>query len=262
LFHFQQVELTLKLFMMPEDTDSKKKKKSKKRFCKINRMVDDHLKQSIPEFSKEHQIKRKPPNKKKTQTCYSSEKPIPDVRDSVRQHLSKKTSANGCTTSGHTAGRPKNGNISPSFSGKTVQAQREVRMRKPLLQSTCGGPQERNLSHTTTILSRHLMQQDKNNDAQLELKEQQEQEQVIEMSQEQCNILLQLFENHQNGNESVASKDFSVQSDFPAQEESLSPVTSTSNMLERLLRRSESSYPESFLSSGLEESTGSMPGLR
>jgi hypothetical protein len=249
------MELKWKLFMLSDDIGAKQKRKSKKRASEINRMVDKHLKRSIPECSQQQKIKTTPPIKKKNQACFNKEKPIPDVRDSVRQHLSKKMTA----ARGRTAGGPTNRNTSSSFSGKAVQAKPEVRKSKPFLENMSDSHLEKNVSYKTTTSSRHVMQPDRNNDVQLEFKEQGEQ--VIEMSQEQCNILLQLFENHQDGNEPVPHTDFSVQSDFPAQE-ILSPVTSTSNMLERLLRRSGSSSPERSLSSGLEESTESMPGLR
>ena len=65
----------------------------------------------------------------------------------------------------------------------------------------------------------------------------QEKEEVIELSTEQCNILLDLFENHGNVNEILINTDItSQQKDAPAAEECLSPVTSTSNMLEKLVR--------------------------
>jgi hypothetical protein len=224
---------------------------------KPNRM-DKQLRLSIPECSQQRQVKTTLPNKKKNQACFNAETPIPNIRESVRQHLRKRLAIAGSYYAGLSAGGPTDGNVSSSFRGKTAQARLEVTMSKAELGSTHNDCLE-NVTHETTSTSRRVMELDRENDVQLDFKDRGEQ--VTEMSQEQCDILLQLFENHQDGNEMLAYMDFSFQPDVPAQQESLSPVTSASNMLERLLRRSDPSSPGSPLFSGLEESTESMLGL-
>ena len=83
----------------------------------------------------------------------------------------------------------------------------------------------------------------------------QEKEEVIELSMEQCNLLLNLFENHGNVNEILINENDMA---HPDEGQCISPVTSASNMLEKLLRGNEGNSD----ASGLEESTESNVGLR
>ncbi|XP_048777067.2 uncharacterized protein LOC125681160 [Ostrea edulis] len=254
-----QVELKFKLYTWSEEFNAfieKKKKNPKKRLSEINTMVEDHLRQCMLDSSQQ-KIETTPPDTKKNQVHFVDKKPIQDVRTSVRQHLSKKISA----AEGRATGGRADVNVSASFNGATAQTHPEVRSSLPLPEGRSNGHRlGKNVARKTTTSPPHVMQQDRDNDIQLDFKE--DGKQVIEISQEQCNILLELFENHQNGNgnEPVPCADFSPQPHVPAPQESLSPVTATSNMLERLLRRSDRFSPGG--SSGLEESTGSMTGLR
>lgn len=239
--------MKLKLYGLSEDLDTcscrvQKEKKPTKRLLEINTMVEELIKENMPESSPKRENKPTPPCKKK-----KGEKAIhvpnlnQDAKNGLRQHLNRKMS-----TGGHAPI-----NDGSSFKRATDQGRRERSVQSP---PSLDNESDGQLGNPREAASQ-LYVLGKDNNTQHGIKEG---EQIIELSSDQCNILLELFESHGNGTEPVLSTGVPPQSNASAKQEHLSPETSTSNVLERLLRGSDKPSANCSDSNGLEDSTESM----
>ena len=229
----QQLELKLKLYGLTEDLDDfrVKKKKSKRRLSGINAMVEGLCKQNAKSPVQQNK------GKGAAKSCPGPKGAI-SVKHGLRHHLSKKMAAGKQDSDHFMTGNKFYWHPEKQNKIRERDTPSEVHSKKKILQS-CSGTNHGKANKGEAIA--------------------QEKEEVIELSTEQCNILLDLFENQGNVNEILINTDIiSQQKDAPAAEECLSPVTSTSNMLEKLLRGKGSNSD----SSGLEDSTKSTTGLR
>lgn len=241
------MELKFKLYGLTEDLKNsrgKKKKRSKKSISEINAMVEALVKESMPESAQQRKSKPVLPSKMKNVAPNNKQNISPDAKSGLRQHLNKKMSTGGPTR-----------NDTSSIKGVNDQSQHRIRDQSPPLLGTTSDGYLGKSNPRMANSQQYVLDTDGN--VQIGLKEG---EQIIELSPEQCNILLELFES--NGNEPPLNTDSSPQPDVSAKQECLSPVTSTSNMLERLLRRSDTSSDGCSDCSGLEESTESEMELR
>ena len=244
----QQLELKLKLYGLTEDLDDfrVKKKKPKRRLSEINAVVEGLCKQNIKSPVQQNKGKSPPSVKKNRGSAQSSpeQKSTDDVKHGLRQHLSKKMAAAGKQNTDHLM-------TGPEFY-RHPENQNEIReIDSPMFSQMVGVPPKKKILQSNSSLNQGG-EQKAETDAQ-------EREEVIELSTEQCNILLDLFENHGNVNEILVNTEVMSQpEESPVVEECLSPVTATSNMLEKLLRGMGGNSD----SSGLEDSTESMTGLR
>lgn len=241
------MELKFKLYGLTEDLKNsrgKKKKRSKKSISEINAMVEALVKESMPESAQQRKSKPVLPSKMKNVAPNNKQNISPDAKSGLRQHLNKKMST----------GEPTRNDTS-SIKGVNDQSQHRIRDQSPPLLGTTSDGYLGKSNPRMANSQQYVLDTDGN--VQIGLKEG---EQIIELSPEQCNILLELFES--NGNEPPLNTDSSPQPDVSAKQECLSPVTSTSNMLERLLRRSDTSSDGCSDCSGLEESTESEMELR
>jgi hypothetical protein len=240
------LELKLKLFGLSEDLDTCKCRapKKKNRLLEINTLVEKLIKASIPESSQNMESKPALPNKKKKGKVDSIDsKTNSDAKTGLRQHLNKKM-----LTGEHTQM-----NKSSSAKGANDQRWSESIVRTQTLLDNESDVHLRKKNQPEANSKQYVLDKDNNVDFGLK-----EGEQITELSSEQCNILLELFENNENGSESILSTGYPLQSHVSAKQESLSPATSTSNMLERLLRRSGRPSASCSDSSGMEDSTESM----
>ena len=232
---------------MTEDLDDfrVKKKKSRRRMSEINAMVEVLCKQNAKSPSQQNKGKSSSSCKKNQGAAESCprQKGAISVKHGLRHHLGKKMAAGKQDSDHFRTGNkfywhPEKQNKIRDRDTPMSSQLSEVPTEKKILQS-CSGTNHGKANKGEAGA--------------------QEKEEVIELSTEQCNILLDLFENHGNVNEILINTDItSQQKDAPATEECLSPVTSTSNMLEKLLRGKGSNSD----SSGLENSTESTTGLR
>ena len=241
------MELKLKLYGLTEDLDDfRVKKKAKRRLSEIHAVVEGLCKQNIKSPVQHNKGKSPPCGNKNRGSAQSSpeQKSTDDVKHGLRQHLSKKMAAAGMQASDHLM-------AGPEFY-RHPENQNEIRERdSPILSQMVGVPPKEEILQSDLSLN-HGGVNKVEADAQ-------EREEVIKLSTEQCNILLDLFENHGNVNEILINTDvMSETEESPATQECLSPVTATSNMLEKLLRGMGGNSD----SSGLEDSTDSMTGLR
>jgi hypothetical protein len=243
-FFFQQMELKIKLYGLTEDLDnsrSRKKKRPKKHLSEINAMVETLIKENMPESSKQKGNKPTLPCKRKGTALSQKQDISPDAKTGLRQHLNTKMS-----TGRHTQ------NDNPSNKGVADQGHLRTRNQiPPALDNGCDHLGK--IDHCKANPQQYVLEADSN--VQLGLKEE---ERIFEVTPEQCNILLELFESHEN--DTLQNSNPSPQPDVFAKQECMSPVTSTSNMLERLLRKSEKSSSGCSDCSGLEDSTESMMG--
>ncbi|XP_062577543.1 uncharacterized protein LOC134239382 [Saccostrea cucullata] len=244
-----QLELKMKLYGLSEDFGNfrvKKKKKPRKRLSDINAMVDDFIMQSTPKsFSK-----------KKKKTGFSrirnkgdapqndNEYKVADAKEGLREHLNKKLS---------TEEHARQGTMFDVASSKDKGHRKQNEVNIPPSQSlayVCDAQTEKANAQNDNVTSQTIALN--------------EGEEIMELSTEQFHVLLNLFENHQNGSEqNLNTADCSSNAeDVSANVECLSPVTSTCNMLESLLRRPKILSGNVSESSGLEDSTESQKGLR
>ncbi|XP_061181197.1 uncharacterized protein LOC133189820 [Saccostrea echinata] len=254
-----QLELKLKLYGLSEDLEHsriKKKKKPQKRISEINAMVDDLVKQGMPEVLEQTPNISTPPCKKTKNDIWLSndeQKLLPSVKIGLRQHLNKKMSegGHGCQQN----------NDSMFYVESTNHVQHSKKQKKEQISTpshsidrSTGGANEYHdsISFEYTLQKNNVVNSGRN-----------EEEEILELSTEQCSILLDLFENNPSGKEPELDANCLPNPDnASAREECLSPLTSTCNMLESLLRKQDMKPECSSKSSGLEDSTESMTGLR
>ena len=242
------MELKLKLYGLTEDLEDfrLKKKKPKRRLSEINAVVEGLCKQNIKSPVQHNEGKSPSSSKKNRGSAESSpeQKSTDDVKHGLRQHLSKKMAAAGKQDSDHL--------MAGSEFYRHLENQNEIREKdSPILSQMVGVPPKKEILQSCLSLNHGGVNKEE--------ADAQEREEVIELSTEQCNILLDLFENHGNVNEILINTEVMSQpEESPVVEECLSPVTATSNMLEKLLRGLGGNSD----SSGLEDSTESMTGLR
>ena len=246
-WYSQQSELKLKLYGLTEDSDDFLIKRKKRRFTDIDAIVERYCKQNTHQGLQTIE-KSAPARQKNTSsavgTCHEHERNgTENVKNGLRQHLNRKMDAE----------KPGNDNfIEVSEFFWDQESQNNVQYRKSPMMSQLSAelPRKQNFQ-SGSISNTSVMNKDDSNP--------QEKEEVIELSTEQCNFLLNLFENHGNVNEILINDNDMTQSDEDrATQECLSPVTSASNMLEKMLRGKD----ENSDASGLEDSTESNKGLR
>ena len=237
-FDKQQLELKLKLYGLIEDSNDfrTKKKKSKKRFTDIEAVVEGLCKQNINQGLL---IKEKSSRSCRKNRCLVVENEWngpENVKNGLRQHLNREMAA----------GKPESDDlVDVSKFDQDLESQKKVPVRQsPMIsQPSSESPRKQSCSISNTS----VMNTKGSNP--------QEKEEVIELTMDQCNLLLNLFENHGNGNEILINENDMA---HPDEGQCISPVTSASNMLEKLLRGNEGNSD----ASGLEESTESNVGLR
>ncbi|XP_062573528.1 uncharacterized protein LOC134235414 [Saccostrea cucullata] len=253
-----QLELKLKLYGLSEDLEHsrvKKKKKPQKRISEINTMVEDLVKQGMPELLEQTPNISIPPCKKTKNEGWLSnddQKVIPSVKIGLRQHLNKRMSTGGQIC------QQTNDNM---FYVKSTNAQHLQKQKKEKIsapshsfdRSTDRADELHDSVSFEYILKKDSVNNSGGND----------EEEILELSTEQCSILLDLFENNPSGKAPELNTDcLSNPDNASAREECISPLTSTCNMLESLLRKQDVVPECSSKSSGLEDSTESMTGLR
>nr|XP_034300478.1 uncharacterized protein LOC105326867 [Crassostrea gigas] len=252
LFRIFQLELKIKLYGLTEDMDDVKtrKKKPKRRLSEINAMVEGFCKQSTMSLLQQTEEKELPSCKKNKLSKFREQKCNQNLKQGLRQYLSKKMAA------GMQADDKQFEKLDFFHAKNQFEVQEKtshMMINKKNEQATKDIPK----SHRKENIS---LGTDKNSSVVA-----QNMEEVIELTTEQCNILLDLFENQGSVNEILINSEDMIQQgssalvrECSAEQDCLSPVTSTSNMLEKLLRRSGSSSD----SSGLEDSTESTTGLQ
>ena len=246
-WHSQQSELKLKLHGLTEDSDAVLIKRKKRRFTDIDAIVERFCKQNIHQGLQT--IEKSAPTRKKNTssavgTCHEHERNgTENVKNDLRQHLNRKMATE----------KPGSDNIFEVSEFFWVnESQNNVPDRKsPMIsQLSAELPRKQSLQSGSISNTSDVNKDDCNP---------QEKEEVIELSTEQCNFLLNLFENHGNVNEILINENDMTQPDEDlATQECLSPVTSASNMLEKMLRVKDGNSD----ASGLEDSTESNKGLR
>lgn len=227
-----------------------RKKKPKRRLSEINAMVEGFCKQSTMSLLQQTEEKELPSCKKNKLSKFREQKCNPNLKQGLRQYLSKKMAA------GMQADDKQFEKLDFFHAENQFEVQEKtshMMINKKNEQATKGISK----SHPKENIS---LGTDKNSSVVA-----QNMEEVIELTTEQCNILLDLFENQGSVNEILINSEDMIQQgssapvrECSAEQDCLSPVTSTSNMLEKLLRRSGSSSD----SSGLEDSTESTTGLQ
>ncbi|XP_022334409.2 uncharacterized protein LOC111131265 [Crassostrea virginica] len=247
LFRTFQSELKLKLHGLTEDSDDVLIKRKKRRFTDIDAIVERFCKQNIHQGLQT--IEKSAPTRKKNTssavgTCHEHERNgTENVKNGLRQHINRKMAAE----------KPGSDNIFEVSEFFWVnESQNNVPDRKsPMIsQLSAELPRKQSLQSGSISNTSDVNKDDCNP---------QEKEEVIELSTEQCNFLLNLFENHGNVNEILINENDMTQPDEDlAIQECLSPVTSASNMLEKMLRVKDGNSD----ASGLEDSTESNKGLR
>lgn len=255
LFRIFQLELKIKLYGLTEDMGDvrTKKKKPKQRLSEINAMVEGFCKQNTMSFFQQAGEKSSPSCKKNKVSVFEKcreQKSNPNVKQGLRQHLSKKMAA----------GRPADDQQFGTSEFFHKENQFEAQEKKSLTMNGKMNDQATKDFPKSYPNENKSIETDENSNVGA-----QNMEDVIELTTEQCNILLDLFENQGSVNEILINSEGMIQQgssapvrECSAEQDCLSPVTSTSNMLEKLLRRSGSSSD----SSGLEDSTESTTGLR
>ncbi|XP_062596243.1 uncharacterized protein LOC134257668 [Saccostrea cucullata] len=252
-----QLELKLKLYGLSEDLEHsrvKKKKKPQKRISEINTMVEDLVKQGMPEVLEQTPNISIPPCKKTKNEGWLSnddQKVIPSVKIGLRQHLSKRM-----PTGGQNCQQNNDMFYVKSTNAQHLQKQKKEEISAPshsFDRSTGRADELHDSVSFEYILKKDSVTNSGGND----------EEDILELSTEQCGILLDLFENNASGKAPELNTDcLSNPDNAPAREECISPLTSTCNMLESLLRKQDVIPECSSKSSGLEDSTESMTGLR
>ena len=237
----QQLELKLKLYGLIEDSNDfrTKKKKSKKRFTDIEAVVEGLCKQNINQGLL---IKEKSSRSCRKNRCLVEENErngTENVKNGLRQHLNRKMAD----------GKPESDDfVDVSKFYQDLESQKKVPVRQSPMISQPSSESLRKQSLQSCSISNTSVMNTKGSNPQ-------EKEEVIELSMDQCNLLLNLFENHGNVNEILINENDMA---HPDEGQCISPVTSASNMLEKLLRGNEGNSD----ASGLEESTESNVGLR
>ncbi|XP_062574018.1 uncharacterized protein LOC134235872 [Saccostrea cucullata] len=252
LIRIFQLELKLKLYGLTEEFDHcriKRRKKPKKRLTEINAMVEDLTKQGMPEVL-EPNIST-PPRKRAKDSAWmpnNKQKLMSPAKLTLQQHLRNKMAEGG-----HSSAQSDDSILNDEFTDHVDQLEKQKKEQTAPLSYSAIPITERSTERNDTTSFPY----DK---ADSGLKDE---EGVLELSTEQCDILLDLFENNQNNNELILNTTFLPNpNDASANQGCLSPVTSTCNILERLLRRQSSASDCSSRSSGLEDSTESVTGLR
>jgi hypothetical protein len=175
---------------LTQDLDNlsrKKKKRPKKHLSEINAMVEALLKDNTTRSSQERGNKPTLPCKKRSTELNRKQNMNSGTKTGLRKHLDNKMSTRGYTRSGSSVKvvtdqiHPEMRNQTPSSHGKSTEHSGE------------SNPCESN--------SQHYILETENN-VHLGV---QEGEQIIELSPEQCNVLLELFEGH--GDEPLQSTD-------------------------------------------------------
>ncbi|XP_062576100.1 uncharacterized protein LOC134237985 [Saccostrea cucullata] len=235
LIRIFQLELKLKLYhSLSEEFDysrAKRRKKPKKRLTEINAFVEDLVKAKDGAWL---------PN--------SKQKFLPPSKLILQQHFKNKTAEEG-----HSYARSDNSKSNDEFTDHVDQPEKQKK------------EQTAPLSHSAVQITEISKERNDTTSFPYDKADSgfKDEEGVLELSTEQCDILLGLFENNQNNNELILNTNFSPNpDDATASQGCFSPVTSTCNMLERLLRRQNSTSVCSSGSSGLEDSTESVTGLR
>ena len=245
-WHSQQSELKLKLYGLTEDSDAVLIKKKKRRFTDIDAIVERYCKQNIHQGLQTTE-KSAPTRKKNTPsavgTCHEHERNgTENVKNDLRQHINRKMAAD----------KPGSDNIievSEFFWDNESQNSVPDRKSPMISQLSAELPRKQRLQGGSISNTSDVNKDDCNP----------QEKEVIELSTEQCNFLLNLFENHGNVNEILINENDMTQPDEDlATQECLSPVTSASNMLEKMLRVKDGNSD----ASGLEDSTESNKGLR
>ena len=239
-FDSQQLELKLKLYGLIEDSNDfrTKKKKSKKRFTDIEAVVEGLCKQNINQGLLIKERGSRSCRKNRCSVVENEWNGPENVKNDLRQHLNRKMAA----------GKPESDDlvdVSKFYQDLESQKKVPVRQSPMIIQPSAESPRKQSCSISNT--SEYKMNTKGSNP--------QEKEEVIELSMEQCNLLLNLFENHGNVNEILINENDTA---HPDEGQCISPVTSASNMLEKLLRGNEGNSD----ASGLEDSTESNVGLR
>lgn len=230
-----------------------KKKKPKRRLSEINAMVEGFCKQNTMSFLQQTEEKTSPSCKKNKVSVFQKcreQKSNSNVKQGLRQHLSKKMAAGRQADEKHFG-------TSDFFHAEN---QFEVQEKKSLIMINKKNDQVTKDTPKSYPNENNSLGTDENSNVGA-----QNMEEIIELTTEQCNILLDLFENQGSVNEILINSESMIQQESSApvrecstEQDCLSPVTSTSNMLEKLLRRSGSGSD----STGLEDSTESTTGLR
>ncbi|XP_062607977.1 uncharacterized protein LOC134269783, partial [Saccostrea cucullata] len=243
LIRIFQVELKLKLYHgLSEEFDysrAKRRKKPKKRLTEINAFVEDLVKQGMPKVLEQTPNNSTPFCKRAKDGAWlpnSKQKFMPPSKLILQQHFKNKTAEEG-----HSYARSDNSKSNDEFTDHVDQPEKQKK------------EQTAPLSHSAVQITEISKERNDTTSFPYDKADSgfKDEEGVLELSTEQCDILLDLFENNQNNNELILNTNFSP-----------NPVTSTCNMLERLLRRQNSTSVCSSASSGLEDSTESVTGLR
>ncbi|XP_061162952.1 uncharacterized protein LOC133172144 [Saccostrea echinata] len=259
LIRIFQLELKLKLYGLSEELDHsrvKKKKKPKKRISEINAMVEDLVKQDMPEILEPTPNISTPPCKRTKDGALlpnNKQKFMPPSKLNLRQHLEKKMSEGGPSSS--------QSDDSSLEVGLTDQVKHLKKQKKEPISLPL---------HSNNVITEGYNEQcdsilypytyTNNDKAGSDINDE---EGMLELSTEECSILLDLFENNQNEDEPVLNTNFLPKSEeASANQGCLSPVTSTCNMLESLLRKQDTASECCSRSGGLEDSTESVTGLR
>ncbi|XP_061185467.1 uncharacterized protein LOC133193518 [Saccostrea echinata] len=259
LIRFLHLELKLNLYGLSEElnySSFKKKKTPKKRLSEIDAIVEDHVKQFIPKILEQTPNISISPCKRTTDGSLltkNKQKLMLPTKLNLRQHLNKKMSDGG-----HSSAQSNDSILEDGFTNQFqhLKKQRKEEQNSPPTHSD-NLIAERSNAHNDSVSFPYTFKNDKADSAVSD------EEGILELSTEQCNILLDLFENKQNENESLLNTNFLPNpTDASANLECFSPVTSTCNMLESLLRKQDTASESSATSSGLEDSTESATGLR
>uniref|UniRef100_K1RCR5 Uncharacterized protein n=1 Tax=Magallana gigas TaxID=29159 RepID=K1RCR5_MAGGI len=227
-----------------------KKKKPKQRLSEINAMVEGFCKQNTMSFFQQAGEKSSPSCKKNKVSVFEKcreQKSNPNVKQGLRQHLSKKMAA----------GRPADDQQFGTSEFFHKENQFEAQEKKSLTMNGKMNDQATKDYPKSYPNENKSIETDENSNVGA-----QNMEDVIELTTEQCNILLDLFENQGSVNEILINSEGMIQQgssapvrECSAEQDCLSPVTSTSNMLEKLLRSLSICWTENFTSEDSEDSS-------